>query len=56
MCMGNQLSSTMFYLCGGGCACLHPFNKRDTDEVVNQDVDTDNNHDADDSSDEESNV
>lgn len=49
----------MFYACGGGRACLNPFNSADTDEAVNQDVDTDNDHEedvVDDSNDEKDNV
>jgi len=30
----------MFCACGGGRACLNAFNIQDTDEAVNQDVDT----------------
>ena len=55
-CMGHQLSCTMFCACGGGCTCLNPFNKKDTDEAVSQDVDTDDDQDEDvedDSNDEE---
>ena len=39
-CMGHQLPCTMFCACGGGRACLNAFNIQDTDEAVNQDVDT----------------
>lgn len=46
-CMGHQLPCTMFCACGGGPACLNPFNARehatddtnDTDDVDNQQVD-----------------
>jgi len=58
-CMGHQLPCTMFCACGGGRACLNAFNIGDTDEAVNQDVDTDNDHDEnveDNSNDEEDNV
>ena len=48
----------MFCACGGGRACLNAFNIQDTDEAVNQDVDTDD-YDEDvegDSNDEEDNL
>jgi len=56
--MGHQLPCTMFCACGGGRACLNASNKQDTDEAVNQDVDTDDYDEVveDDSNDEEDNL
>ena len=57
-CVGHQLPYTVFYACGGGRACLNASNIQDTDEAVNQDVDTDD-YDEDvegDSNDEENNL
>jgi len=49
-----------YVLCLWWCrACLNLFNTADTDEAVNPDVDTDNDHEedvVDDSNDEEDNV
>jgi len=58
-CMGHQLPCTMFSAWDGGRACLNPFIIADTDEAVNQNVDTDNDHEKDvldDSIDENDNV
>jgi len=44
--MGHQLLA-LFCACGGGRACLNAFSTGDTgdtDEAVNQDVDTDDDH------------
>jgi len=49
----------MFSPCGGNRACLNAFSTGDTDEAVNQYVDTDNDHDEDvegDSNDEKDSV
>jgi len=57
--MGHQLPCTMFSAWDGGRACLNPFIIADTDEAVNQNVDTDNDHEKDvldDSIDENDNV
>ena len=58
-CMGHQLPCTMFCACGGRRrACLNASNIQDTDEAVNQDVDTDDCDKVveDDSNDDEDNL
>jgi hypothetical protein len=45
VCMGHQLSCTMFCTCGGGCTCLNSFNTKNTDEAVSEDVETGDDQD-----------